>query len=132
MFKPWNNFQEIIFSKFVALIFALLHIFGPKSSFRQFLFNSSSGVWSRSSALQWNHVSGLQFISEGTRALIFTKKCLNRAKTGTPKKFQGRVCHLPNDLCPIFSVPASVKARPLLFSIVFQQIGRFTISGFIG
>ena len=36
--------------------------------------------------------------------------------------------HLPNVLCPIFSISTSVKARPLLFSIVFHQIGRFTMS----
>ena len=37
-------------------------------------------------------------------------------------------CHLPTDLSPNFSVPTSVKAKPLLFSIYFQQIGRFTVS----
>ena len=40
----------------------------------------------------------------------------------------GKWCHLPTDFCPIFSVPTSVKAKPLLFSIYFQQIGRFTVS----
>ena len=41
-------------------------------------------------------------------------------------------CHLPNDLCPIFCVPTSVKPRSLLFNTLFQQIGRFTVSSPIG